>query len=351
MRILYQIPSLESIYAIRTIYQGYKNAFEDLGHLFQPLVASTNCKEILDKFNPDILFISIMPYYLKYLDLKAIRKHKENGMIVFVAMPFWRSLLKKNSIIEGSGLFYNKNYLRLIVSRGFGDIFYNVYEPDDPRMVGFEKITGYKHHTILLAADKIVLKGIFDEKFKADISFIGTYLPQKRNNFKKYVFPLKKKYNLKIYGQDWRFLDRILGWIQRGGQYFNIPYLRSFKRPQLKLEDEAKIYKSSIISINIHEECQRRFGGDCNERTFKIPFCGGFEITDNVACIKKYFKDGEEIIIAKNKKDWFEKIKYYIENPEKRDKNMKAGRERVLKEHTYHHRVKQIIDIYHKSKG
>ena len=350
MRVLYQIPSLESIYAIRTIYHGYKNAFESLGHIFQPLVASNNCKETLDKFNPDILFTSIMPYYLKYLDLKSIKKHKENRMIVFVAMPFWRSILKKNSIIEGRGLFYNKNYIKLIISEGFGDIYYNVYEPDDPRMEGFEKITGYKHYTIPLAVDKVVLKEKFDEKFKADISFIGTYSPQKRDSFRKYVFPLKKKYKLTIYGQDWGTLDRTLGWIQRGGQYFNIPYLRSFKKPQLKLEDEAKIYKSSIISINIHEESQLRFGGDCNERTFKIPFCGGFEITDNVACIKKYFKDGEEVVIAKDEKDWYEKIKYYIENPGKRGKIIKAGRERVLKEHTYHNRVKQIIDIYNKIK-
>ena len=163
MRVLYQIPSLESIYAIRTIYHGYKNAFESLGHIFQPLVASNNCKETLDKFNPDILFTSIMPYYLKYLDLKSIKKHKENGMIVFVAMPFWRSILKKNSIIEGRGLFYNKNYIKLIISEGFGDIYYNVYEPDDPRMEGFEKITGYKHYTIPLAVDKVVLKEKFDE--------------------------------------------------------------------------------------------------------------------------------------------------------------------------------------------
>ena len=84
------------------------------------------------------------------------------------------------------------------------------------------------------------------------------------------------------------------------------------RRPKLELEDEGRIYKSSTISVNIHEDYQREFGGDCNERTFKIPLCGGLEITDDVACIRKYFKEGEEIIIAKNKDDWIEKIDYYI---------------------------------------
>lgn len=350
MRVLYQVPSLESIYAIRTIYHGYKNAFEDFGHIFQPMVSSSNCKEMLDEFKPNILITSMTPYYLKYLNLKAIKKHKERGMVVFVATPFWRSLLKKNSIIEGPGLLYNKKYIKLIISNNFGDIYYNVFEPEDPRMYGFEKTTGYKHYTIPLAADKIVLKGQFEKKFEADISYVGTYSPKKKHYFKKNIFHFRKKYDVKIYGQDWNFFNRSLSWIQRGGQYFNVPFLKAIRKPKLKLCDEAKIYKSSKVSINVHEESQRQFGGDCNERTFKIPLCGGFEITDDVYCIRKYFIEGKEIVIAKDFKDWDEKIEYYIKNPDKRIAIIKSGKRKVLTKHTYHNRVNQIIDIYNKVK-
>ena len=116
------------------------------------------------------------------------------------------------------------------------------------------------------------------------------------------------------------------------------------------MSDERKIYNSSVISINVHEEYQRKFGGDCNERTFKIPLAGGFEISDDVACLKKYFKEGEEIVIAKDKKDWFEKINYYMKNPEKRNTIIEAGKQRVLKEHTYKNRVEQMIRIYNSIK-
>jgi len=190
------------------------------------------------------------------------------------------------------------------------------------------------------------MKNEFSEKYKSDVSYIGTYLPAKRIFFSKQVFPLRKYYDLKLYGQDWSIKDRFLGFIQKIGQYFNIPYIRSIQKSKLNLDDERKIYSSAKICINIHEDYQKKYGGDCNERTFKIPLCGGFEITDDVSCIRKYFKEGKEIIIAKDEKDWFEKIDYYIKNPEKRLPIIEAGRKMVLAEHTYHNRVKQIIKIY-----
>lgn len=225
-------------------------------------------------------------------------------------------------------------------------MFFNPFEQGDPRMEGFEKATGYKHTTILLAADKTILYPEFNERFTADISYIGTYLPEKRKFIEDYVYPLRDQYIVRLYGQDWTGKDRVLGMVQKGGQYFNLPVLRSIQKPKLELEDERRIYNSSTISINIHEEYQKRFGGDCNERTFKIPLAGGFEISDDVACIRKYFKDGKEIVIAGNKKQWFEKIKYYIKHPEKRLPIIQAGRKKVLAEHTYHNRVDQILNIY-----
>jgi len=346
MIIIYHIPSLNTIYAGRTIYAGYKNAFEDLGHEFHPLTSIENQSVLFDRVQPDIFITSLNPYNLKFIDFKVLTRHKKRGLKVFLNMPFWKSPISRLRLNETPSLADNLEYIKLIKSDSLGDIFYNVCEPDDPRMDGFEKATGRKHHTILLAADKMLHYPEQAEQFKADISYIGTYLPQKRSFVREQVLPLKKIYVLKLYGQDWTTLDRTKGFVQKLGQYFNIPILRSLQKPKLGLDDERRIYSSSIISINIHEDYQKKFGGDCNERTFKIPICGGFEITDDVSCIRKYFKEGEEIIIAKDKDDWFDKIGYYIKHPEKRLPIIDAGRKKVLEEHTYHNRVKQIIGIF-----
>lgn len=346
MKIIYHIPSLDTIYAGRTIYVGYKHAFEDLGHEFHTLTASDNQRELFDRVQPDILITSLNSYNLKYLDLDGITEQRKKGMKVFVNTPFWQSPMSQLRINEAQSLSRNSEYISLIRSSSFGDVYYNVCEAGDERMDGFEKGTGYTHHTILLAADKRLHFPEYSEKFKSDISYIGTYLPEKRDFIKQQVFPLRNKYDLRLYGQDWTTFDRIKGFSQKVGQYFNIPYLRALQKPKLELEDERRIYSSSLISINIHEEYQRKFGGDCNERTFKVPACGGFEITDDVACIRKYFEEDKEIVIAKDKDDWFRKIDYYMKNPEKRLPIIEAGRKRVLADHTYHNRVEQMVAIW-----
>lgn len=346
MVIFYHIPFVNTVYAGRTIYAGYKHAFEDMGHTFITLTAEDHISELYEKFKPHILITSLNSYHLKYLNLALIKKYRTRGLKVFINIPFWKSPIPKTRINEASSISRNTNYIHMIKSDNIGDVYYNVCEPGDERMAGFERATGYKHHTIPLAADKTILRDNFDKKFQSDISYIGTYLPAKKYFFRECVFPLKKKYHLKLYGQDWTFIDKVAGWAQRFGQFFNISYLRTIQKPKLMLEDEARVYSSSKISINVHEDYQKQFGGDCNERTFKIPLCGGFEITDDVACIRKYFKDGEEIIIAKNKNDWFEKIDYYIKNPAKQLSIIEAGRKRVLAEHTYHHRIGHMLNIY-----
>ena len=346
MRILFQIPSLDTIYAGRTIYFGYKHAFEDMEHMFRPLTADDNPEDVFHAFKPDILFVSLNRYNLKYLSPDIVRKYKKKGVKVLVNLPLWKSPMSKLRINETRGFSENKELIQLIKSGTFGDIYYNVCEQGDPRMDGFTKTTGYEYHTVPLAADKTILFPEYSDQFSADISYIGTNLPEKRRFIANYVLPLRKDYEVKLYGQDWTVPNRIMSTIQKAGQYFNLPVVKSIQKPKLQLTDERKIYSSSTISINIHEDYQRRFGNDCNERTFKIPLCGGFEITDDVACIRKYFKEGKEIMIAKNKKDWFDKIDYYMKNPEKRIPIIKAGRKNVLKYHTYHNRVEQIISIY-----
>ena len=121
--------------------------------------------------------------------------------------------------------------------------------------------------------------------------------------------------------------------------------MKNLRKPKLSLEDEAKIYFSSKISINVHEEYQLDFGGECNERTFKIPASGGFQIVDDVAVISKYFKKGEEILVASNNDEWRDMVQHFLQHEDERQMIARAGRERVLSEHTYDHRVRLIESL------
>lgn len=340
------MPSLYSVNAGRTIYFGYKHAFEDLGHTFLPLTSDDNPETTIQKYKPDIIFTSLNQYCLKYFPADVVKKSKKRGAKVFVNIAPWHSPMSKLRISEVPSIADNKEYIHLISSGDYGDVYYNIYEQGDEKMDGFTKTTGYKHQTILLAADKTIPLPAFSKEFASDISFIGTFLPEKRAFMRERLFPLKKMYDIKIYGRDWTMTDRWLNFIHRVGQYYNLPYVRTIKKYKPTLEEERSIHRSSLIALNIHEDYQKRGKGDLNERTFKIPHSFGFEIVDNVPSLPKYFIPGKEITIAKNKKEWFDKIEYYIAHPEKRLPIIQAGRKRVLKDHTYHNRVAQIIKIY-----
>lgn len=348
MNILYYMPSLNSITFNRPNYFGYQNAFLDMNHHFKPLTADDNQEKTFAEFKPDIFFTSVSQYYFKYLNLDLLKKYKKKGLKIFVHTPFWRSPMSKLRINEVPSLSENKDWVNLIKSGNYGDVYYNICEQEDPRMTGFTKITGYPYHTVLLAADKTQPMENSIDKYSADISFIGTYLPEKREFMKKYLFPLLKKYKVKLYCQDLTLLDRSLNLLLKTGQYFNIPLLKSFKKNNVTFKQERQIFRSSTISVNIHEEYQKKFGLDFNDRTFKILLYGGFEVTDEVNSMHKYFRNGVDIVISKNGDEWLEKIAYYLKYPEKRLPIMQAGQKKVLNYHTYHNRVKQFLNIYNK---
>ncbi|PVG84316.1 hypothetical protein DDE18_01420 [Nocardioides gansuensis] len=345
MRVAYHHPFPGTLNAHRVIYNGYKNAFGDLGHEFFTYSAGMDLASFLSRNRPDLFVTASHFLWRKQLDYGVLKRFRDQGMRTLVRVDFWTSPLHAHRVNEARSMSDDSEAVRLIRSGRMGDAFFHVTEQGDPRMEGFARGTGHPYHTIPLAADVTLMRHAPDARFKSDIAFIGTNLPQKREFFRSYLFPLGKTYDLKLYGQDWTRRDRYLGYIQKLGQYLNLPVLRSIRKPRLELEDEARIYSSSRILVNLHEDYQRRFGGDCNERTFKVPACGGFEIADDVACIRNYFDDGDEIVIATGIDDWFDKIRYYSDHPDERTRIAGAGQARVLREHTYHHRAGAMLDL------
>jgi len=344
LKILYHIPSLETVYAARFIYEGYKDAFIDLGYEFKALTSNDNLHQVLRTFNPHIFISSLNHYMIKFLDLKLIKDYRKKGLVYFNQVPMWNVTIDQ---FGTEALRNQASFVNLIKKGMLGDIFFSWYEEDDPVMDGFLKMTGRPYYTILLAANTKKYFYEYSINYDSDVSFVGSLLPDKKEFVKKHVFPLMKKYDVKVYGSDWTCSDKLLGYVQKVGQYFNINLLKNVRSIKLPIDDERKVYSSSTISLNIHENHQRLNGKDFNERTFKIIASGGFEICDNVKVLRKYFNE-KELIIGENTKDWFEKIEYYLKYPEKRIPIIKAGKKKILSNHTYHNRVEQIISIYKK---
>jgi hypothetical protein len=161
-------------------------------------------------------------------------------MVVCTKVDFWDIPTGTNQkrISEASGMKDDTALVEKIRKGDIGDIFFHVVAQTDSRMAGFQAGTGYLYYTIPLAVDISLVDTHVRPQYVADISFIGTNSPDKYALFAELLWPLKKLYDTRIYGQDWTTWDRYMGWIQRAGQYFNIPFIKSIRKPKLQLSDE-----------------------------------------------------------------------------------------------------------------
>ena len=105
-------------------------------------------------------------------------------------------------------------------------------------------------------------------------------------------------------------------------------------------EKMIKIYSDAKIVLNIHNPSVP-FGG--NMRLFEIPATNSFQIADK--CPKDWFINGDEIILFKNNQDLLDKVSYYLHHDKERLRIARNGYKRLLKEHTYEHRMKKFLKI------
>lgn len=163
--------------------------------------------------------------------------------------------------------------------------------------------------------------------YGSDICFIGNYqgLQSKRTK----ILQSLSDFDLKIWGNGWENLrDPNLSKCIVGRPAYG--------------EEMVKIYNACKISINKNHE-QSIMG--VNMRTFEAPACGCFLLTDELPELANFYKINEGIVCYKDISDLRKKVKYYLENPQRREEIAKKGQEKVRKNHTYIHRMEKLIKV------
>ncbi len=169
------------------------------------------------------------------------------------------------------------------------------------------------------------------DAYGSDISFVGAGYHNR-----KFFFTGLLDFDLKIWGSEWSVGLPLLGHIQRGGEWIDT-------------EESVKIFNASGININLHSSTYHEGvnpnGDFVNPRTFEIAACGSFQLVDYRSEMSELFTIGKEIICFKDLNDAREKIRYYLNNPDLRKEISALGKERVLREHTYEHRMEKMLEF------
>jgi len=64
--------------------------------------------------------------------------------------------------------------------------------------------------------------------------------------------------------------------------------------------------------------------------------------------LPELFELDREVVAYTSPDDCVEKIRYLLDHENEREAIARAGQERTLKEHTYYHRMQELVDIVQK---
>lgn len=110
--------------------------------------------------------------------------------------------------------------------------------------------------------------------------------------------------------------------------------------------DFYKILAASQMTLNCHIDIAGEYAD--NMRLFEATGVGALLITDWKKNLHEMFELGKEVVAYKTPEECTEIIQYYLGHDDEREAIAKAGQQRTLREHTYHHRMKELVEIIHR---
>ena len=103
-----------------------------------------------------------------------------------------------------------------------------------------------------------------------------------------------------------------------------------------------QILRRSKIVINHHGNTGPYAN---NFRLYEATGVGTLLVTDWKLNLSEIFEPGREVVVYQTPEECAELIRYYLEHDDKRETIAREGQRRTLQEHTYYHRVQEMISI------
>ena len=178
------------------------------------------------------------------------------------------------------------------------------------------------HRTVDLSGEERRLCG-------SDVVFVGSYYPRRAELLRRIV-----RRGLSIWGPGWEALAA------------HDPLRACIRGPGMGPEGWVRIYSAAKIVLSIHYRSDdNRFPVfQASPRVFEAMACGAFVLTDRQEDVLELFRDGEHLASFSDGSDLDRKVTHYLDHAEARRRIAAAGRQEVLRHHTYAHRVERLLN-------
>lgn len=172
-----------------------------------------------------------------------------------------------------------------------------------------------------------------------DVSFVGQSYGDRRS-----VIDAVRKHGVAVTvrGTHWdlRLYHRIL----RKARLMSADAFNGvINRTRIGQDEMIEMFCSSRINLNMTASSRAGERNQIKGRTFEIPGCGGFQLSESADRIGEFFVPEKEIVCYSSTGEMIEKIDYYLEHDAEREAIAEAGYQRALRDHTYEQRFLELF--------
>jgi len=176
-----------------------------------------------------------------------------------------------------------------------------------------------------LAADPSLYRPLRarDQQYRANVVFAGTATPRREALLAQLV-----EFGLAIWGAGWRKTS-----------------LRDYCRgEQVRTEEFVRAYAGATVAVNIHHRLDEdEVEATCNQRLFEIASVGVLQVVDYRLDLDRWFRPDDEVLVFDTPADLKRTVENALQDLAAAERIAGAGRERLLAEHTYMHRMERIL--------
>jgi spore maturation protein CgeB len=167
------------------------------------------------------------------------------------------------------------------------------------------------------------------EEFGSDVSFVGAGYANRRA-----ILPrlLGHDWTFKLWGNEWEGAADLTSVLQRKGA-------------RIDTDTCLKVFNGSAVNLNLHSWAGAGLDPDgdfVNPRTFELAACGAFQLADHRALMPELFT-AREVATVSSSDDLPREIGRWLREPEERIAMAAKARQRVIAEHTYAHRMRDLL--------
>jgi len=273
-------------------------------------------KEQWNSFQPNVFISMDSPEVLKTLDLNFILDYKKKRKCLRLFTPITTSNFPQCGLSS-------EDYWRLdLAQRGQSvDAYFSMMALEFFSEFWREWVqAGFKYQTLPNGCNPFRTYPVEGRK-EWDYFVVTAFSHERAKIMRRFMSPIMERY----YGE----------WAG-GGWGFGIGNIDPHHLPGYYAR--ARIMPAPLLSF------LTRYPAEITERSFSASACGAFLITNWTPVTARFYAP-DELVCVKNETEFDEVFEYYIDRPNERNQIALKGLRRTFNEHTYFHRIDNLLDF------